>query len=372
MQAYQVGNRFFSYKVEAGEYAVRTNSKVNYVFHDDVYSAIDWLRPVTFDLDVLYSQRARQLREKYDYLILAYSGGADSQNVLDTFIDNDIHLDEIVIWHDKDITHTEDNRTNREALGVALVRAQKITDANPRIKLRLIGSMETINQFYSVSDFDLQWQILQPHASVMVPQRRGYWKNQIPEYKKLIDHNKSVGIIWGYDRPTVRYDDTNDKFYHVFEDRVQGYQASILDLPIDNIMFYWCREMPLITVKMAQKVVEKLRQIPPGFRDPYFASYHQISKADQFTVPSGATISRTLIQSWLYPKWDPRTFTDGKCTGNIMVNLDLDYWISDRQSEEPVKKWVKSLISYKQKFKTFWEMFPGPGKFAITKRYYLE
>lgn len=372
MQAYKVGDRFFSYKVDAGEYAARTNSKVQYLFYDETFSRIDWRHPVPYDLDMLYATRAQQLRDRYDYLILAYSGGSDSQNVLDTFIDNGIHIDEIVIWHDKDITHTEDNRTNREALGVAYVRAQKIVDLNPRIKLRLIGSMQAINEFYSAADFDQQWQIMQPHASVMVPQRRGYWKNQIPEYKKLIDQNKTVGVIWGYDRPTIKYDQTNDKFYHVFEDRVQGYQASTIDLPIDNIMFYWCPEMPLMTVKMAQKMVEKMRLIPPEFKDPYFAAYRQVNMLDKCTVPSGATISRTLIQSWIYPKWDPRTFTDGKCAGNTIINTDMDYWIADRSTEEPVKKWMKSLISYKKSYNTWYERFNGSNGWAISRRYYLE
>jgi diphthamide synthase (EF-2-diphthine--ammonia ligase) len=45
----------------------------------------------------LYDLRARQLREKYDYLILSYSGGADSHNVLMSFIKQGIHLDEIVV-----------------------------------------------------------------------------------------------------------------------------------------------------------------------------------------------------------------------------------------------------------------------------------
>jgi len=52
---------------------------------------------VSESLDFLYALRARQLREKYDYLVLYFSGGADSTNILKTFIDNNIFLDEIVM-----------------------------------------------------------------------------------------------------------------------------------------------------------------------------------------------------------------------------------------------------------------------------------
>jgi hypothetical protein len=42
--------------------------------------------------------KAMQLRDQYDYLILAYSGGADSDNILKVFQQNKIHLDEV--WCD--------------------------------------------------------------------------------------------------------------------------------------------------------------------------------------------------------------------------------------------------------------------------------
>lgn len=43
-------------------------------------------------------ERALKLREKYKYLKLYFSGGSDSITVLNTFIKNNIHIDEIVNW----------------------------------------------------------------------------------------------------------------------------------------------------------------------------------------------------------------------------------------------------------------------------------
>jgi hypothetical protein len=45
----------------------------------------------------LYRQRAQQLRDSYDYLILNYSGGADSHNILQIFLKNNIKLDAIYV-----------------------------------------------------------------------------------------------------------------------------------------------------------------------------------------------------------------------------------------------------------------------------------
>lgn len=46
---------------------------------------------------VVLKNRAQQLRDNYDYLILYFSGGCDSKLVLDTFVKNDICIDEIVM-----------------------------------------------------------------------------------------------------------------------------------------------------------------------------------------------------------------------------------------------------------------------------------
>lgn len=48
-------------------------------------------------LETLYKRRAEHLRDTFDYLILAYSGGVDSTKVLETFVYNGIVLDEILM-----------------------------------------------------------------------------------------------------------------------------------------------------------------------------------------------------------------------------------------------------------------------------------
>jgi|TARA_R110000868_G_scaffold92162_2_gene255736 hypothetical protein len=381
MQGYQVGDRFFTYLIDAGDYAVRTNQRVVYNFHDEVFSKIDWRQRIDVNLPTLYAERARQIRDTYDYVIITYSGGADSQNVLDTFLNNDIRIDEIVIWHDKDITHTDNNRTNREALGVALKRAERIVAERPEIRLRILGSMDTVNAFHANKDFDAKLQINQPWGGIMVPQRRGYWKNLVDDYRKLVDLNKKVAVVWGYDRPTVIFDKVQNKFFTYFEDRAQGYLPTALDLPIDNVLFYWSEQVPLIPVKMAQVIVDKLREIPVGFQDPYLRYYRQIGNGDFQESHNGNKISRTLVNNWIYPTWDPTTFTEGKCLGNFFINNELDYWVTDRCNEDAVRTWARNLRNYRDQFEHFndhlyrvvdFESFKVRVGFTATKSYYLE
>jgi hypothetical protein len=76
-----------------GDYA----GKINFHYNDDIFSSIDWSKKIDVDISDLYRQRAQQLRDSHKYLILAFSGGSDSTQVLWTFLKNNIFLDEIQI-----------------------------------------------------------------------------------------------------------------------------------------------------------------------------------------------------------------------------------------------------------------------------------
>jgi len=66
-------------------------------FYDHEFSAVDWTREPTESFETLCDQRAHQLRNKYDKIILAFSGGTDSITVYNTFVRNRIHIDEITV-----------------------------------------------------------------------------------------------------------------------------------------------------------------------------------------------------------------------------------------------------------------------------------
>jgi len=66
-------------------------------FFDAEFSLIDWTSEPTLSFQTLCDLRAHQLRNKYDRLILLFSGGTDSITVYNTFVRNNIHIDEIVV-----------------------------------------------------------------------------------------------------------------------------------------------------------------------------------------------------------------------------------------------------------------------------------
>ena len=94
---WKVRDKKFINKAEALRFASKVVRPVEYIYFDHVWKNFDRSLLGKYSLDELYKQRALQLREKYDYLILYFSGGADSYNVLRSFIDNGIKIDEVII-----------------------------------------------------------------------------------------------------------------------------------------------------------------------------------------------------------------------------------------------------------------------------------
>lgn len=86
----------FHSKIKALEYSIRHDKKLNFYYHDEVYRNVQWKIEPVESLTDLYREQAQRIRDSYDYVILCYSGGYDSTNILETFYYNNIKLDKIV------------------------------------------------------------------------------------------------------------------------------------------------------------------------------------------------------------------------------------------------------------------------------------
>jgi hypothetical protein len=98
---YTVGDKVFYSKSQVLTESTKNGQYPHWHFNHDTFRSIDTTMEPNVDIRLLYKMRAIQLREKYDYLRLEFSGGSDSATVLMSFINNGIHLDEIVCRYPK-------------------------------------------------------------------------------------------------------------------------------------------------------------------------------------------------------------------------------------------------------------------------------
>jgi hypothetical protein len=69
---------------------------------ENEFDRADWRMEPEESLADLYRKRCQQIREMFDHIIFYFSGGSDSITALNSFVRNDIHIDEIVVYINSD------------------------------------------------------------------------------------------------------------------------------------------------------------------------------------------------------------------------------------------------------------------------------
>lgn len=304
---YLVGWKKFYNKTEAVTYATKNSFEVRWVFNDSVYSTIDWTIPIEVPLPQLYRMRAQQLRDKYDYIVLHFSGGQDSMNVLHSFLDNNIRLDHIVIQ----VPEPERKRTKENNTDWSNYWAEIDYQTIPYLKSlgnRIDGIKITL-QDMSTSTTELfakdNWtEKLLPNASsnlgVIARAMAQYKTNEILE---VAEKGKISCQLLGIDKPLVYFDGID--YYSFFLD-----QSAYHMHPMDNTMsdlfinsatefFYWTPDLPEIVVKQAQEIKKACMA-----NDLYKSVF---TKTHEHEVG----IFRSLMQHIIYdPKYAPKFQTN--------------------------------------------------------------
>lgn len=248
--------------------ALIESKKVGYdpiwIFNDDIYSKIDWTIPINRSLADLYKERAQQLREQYDYIILYFSGGADSLNVLNAFVENNIFVDEIIMLiPEPDRKNFKDGDTSgRNLYGeieyVAIPYINSIRNIlNPNTKITLQDFSASVIEIVKKDD----WVENFVPGLRFTPGGLGwqYLDNTVPSLLKLANTGKTICKLYGVDKPVVLHKDGD--YYAYFVD-TNAYHACPTELTstkninddVSTELFYWTPSLPEIVIKQAQLI----------------------------------------------------------------------------------------------------------------------
>jgi hypothetical protein len=219
-QFYNVKGQQFTNKVEALRYASSLpNCKlwdVKFHYHHNVWA--NYKQPLgLISLQELYRQRAQQIRDNYDYLVLYFSGGADSTNILYTFLKNNIPLEEVVVkWPKKMIgsslytPNTIDQTAKNFVSEWDLVIEKELNYLRsnyPKIKITILDYVEDIPKNYYNEDTFLKQNHM--HSAVNLLRMQTFTD---------MEHDprgKRVCAITGLDKPMLA--EMNGKAYMFHE-----------------------------------------------------------------------------------------------------------------------------------------------------------
>ena len=198
---WQCQDQVFRSKFLASVYATQANQQISFHFNDEILSELDWETEPPHDIDYYYKLRAESLRDQYDYIVLMYSGGADSSTILKTFLRNNIHIDEIAtygIWNHKiDKYYTLDNLeitfSATELLNRCVANGIKVTHLNLLDGIDLLSTDDWI--WHSDPLFSASQAVRFPTVY------------ERPELQDRILAGQRVAVVLGHDKPRVLYED---------------------------------------------------------------------------------------------------------------------------------------------------------------------
>ena len=189
-----------------------------WIYNDDFFSQYDWTQEPTESLKELYKNRAKELREQYDYVVLYYSGGYDSANMLHAFLDNGIYPDEIVTFYSR---HDTVSHQYHERAQFTEKKLEKIEKQYPQIKIRRIDYADIICSWPQiVKDANLNLDPIHLFGPRMSVNRLALdvMYEHIDDWKQLLKDKKTICTLQGVDSVQPSHISRENKWVHNFFD----------------------------------------------------------------------------------------------------------------------------------------------------------
>lgn len=374
---YQIGDFKTYSKVEAIELHKRTGIHPHWNFNEHEFGAYNWQIEPQESLQELYARRAMQIREDYDYVVLFYSGGADSSNILDTFLENNIAFDELATFNYLSADSNPNSFFNSEQIKVSYPRIKQLQAQGVKFKHRVVDLSDVASNILSNDHYrnnrayyaSAHWGT--SHLS------KSYIRETTPDYQKLIEQGKKVVFVWGCDKPRL-YRENNRycvKFLDVIDAGLSS-RTQIVNREYEyDELFYWAPETADIVCKQAH-ILKRFFEKHKIYKEDKYYSDTLIDLPDIEHIFANKHTEdglsyRNLINTLIYPNFSAKTFSAGKPISVVASHRDV-VWNKDSWYQTQLTR----LKSHLMQLDPYWfndanDIEKGI-KCCISPAYYLE
>lgn len=371
---YRVGDLKFYSKMEAIEMQEKTGIHLHWDFNERVYQSVDWKVEPSKTLDELYKIRAQQIREQYDYVVLWYSSGADSDCVLHAFLDNDIPLNEVASFVDYNGSNSKTNIFNSEIFNIAMPKIERYQEKYPDLKHRVIDVCQPIIDLFSDPSFKFDWKysqnsIFSPNSTI-----RSRLRHTVNDWKTLIDKGKKVCFVWGTDKPRISID--KGKYCFRFIDIVDNAMNPIQQIsPVPgefDEFFFWSPDLPELVIKQAHVVKRYLKN---ATQQSMFMTKSPTGLGYSIVNGEKIYISTVGIHYLIYPSYEYHIENETKPRSIFWSGRDTWFRrLTDANLAHSA--WKQSLDNMWNSTPDYWKNDPGDPtkafKQCLSPPYYLE
>jgi len=341
--------KFYDNRYDAIVDKFHNNQSVLFYYRDNEYERVNWLIEPKETLNQLYKERAQQIRDTYDHVVICYSGGIDSTNVLETFYYNNIHIDEIVCVgsFSQDTSGDIDQNHNKDIYSNVVPTLNMMHLPNTKKTfLDYTTYFNNLSNFSLYNDYGIEYyKYIGFYPSVTYL----FWYD-LPKFLNL---KKNSVIIYGVEKPFPHIDDKG-KFYFEFTD------ASMMSYSKYDINSY--ARVNFYSDPESEKIILKQHHLIKNYYSELF-SMGMINCRESFTKKNSKYLD--VIHKIIYDTKNPLTYVSKKGSNSFL---------SVRDSYLPKKKnsdiWNFYGKSISHMIKNY-NINIGTKYTFSTKRYYI-
>ena len=344
---YEIGGKIYWDKASAlmaGSAAKLSYNDLHWNFNDNEFGKFTWDQEPPGSIRSYYHARAKEIREKYDYIILNCSGGADSTTMLYSFIQQGLHVDEVFVrhatsgtkGHDPDPTNLQASNEYSEFEYAAKPLLEWLAKVSPRTKITVHDfSLDVLNDNLTWDENFIHWcgDYVTPGCVVR------YTHASLKDSLNLFDKGKRIGMLFGTDKP--RFSIEGNKLYLRFMDRVvHSATPSAVNNGYDNTeveLFYWAP-----TASAMALVAKQCHMIRDWFNHPMNHRMRFMLDNTWLANPANRTVFESMCKTIIYPDYDASTFQVNKPARSVYQ--EWDYWMSDFSNSAGYKTFMRGMI----------------------------
>ena len=371
---YICDNLEFESKISALTYSNISKKPVEWIFNDLEFNLHDWSIEPVESLDQLYDRRARELREKYDYLILSYSGGSDSHQILMSFIRQNLLIDEIIVntvekgWKNftiLDPKNTSSLNSGAEHYLQTIPRLKEIENLIPRTKITICDLTDHVYDSFLKAG-DASWVLSKREALNPIGVTRFNYI-YFDEVRRKFDKQKRIGLVLGVEKPKsiihngqfwIRFNDRAANMVTII-DHIKDYDNSVLEY------FYWSPDAVPILIKQGH-VIKRWLEINPQYQQ------YWNSTTDFKTI---RIYHERLLRSVIYSStWNENWFQVDKAVRDWTSEFD-NWFIEGSVGTKANRIWQEGVDYVRNNLSSFLRMAPGSdnpdGLQMFVKKYLI-
>jgi hypothetical protein len=368
---YIVGDQEFESKIAAALYSVKVNKPMTWIFNDKVFALHNWQQEPEESLDDLYDKRARQIRNKYDYVIISYSGGADSHNMLMSFIRQNLHVDEILVnttekanrltVNDASCLHASNAGAEHELQAVP--RLKELAPLIPKTKITILDLSDYVFANFEEAK-DASW-VLDKKEGLNPAGVSRFNYLYYSEVRKTFDKDKKIALVLGIEKPKVTIENGNvlvrfiDRIANIVT--VTGHVKDYTNTTIE--FFYWSPECVPMLIKQGH-VVKKWLEANPQFQPDFYA--------DNVNFEKIRLVHERVLRSVVYSTWDNSWFQADKAVSDWYTEFDT-WFIEGYKDTKAFHIWNEGINFVRDSLVEYHREVDGPpdGLKGYAKYYNL-